>query len=189
MPQPGSTSHAPAGKERPGRTGKSKAGAGASDAVALISRTVGLPDRSGREWESARGKGERRARARVAIRRGGGKVWRRTLGIYGVNSAQPPALIGHRMRGCMTEGRGQVCFRSLPIASSSYWSRPISRAASSRQKQSLFSPSDRLEAGVLDCLKLIIGVRSRSKAVLPLWALFGHDGGRDSFGGTPMSRV
>ena len=34
-----------AGKERPGRTGKSKAGAGASDgAGALISRTAGLPD-------------------------------------------------------------------------------------------------------------------------------------------------
>ena len=35
----------PAGKERPGRTGKSKAGAGASDgAGALFSRTAGLPD-------------------------------------------------------------------------------------------------------------------------------------------------
>jgi hypothetical protein len=51
--------------------------------------------------------------------------WFRTLGIYGVNSTQtfksdrPPRARLH------DRGRGQVCFRSSPIASSSHWSRQL----------------------------------------------------------------
>jgi hypothetical protein len=62
-----------------------------------------------------------------AIRRGGGRGgWRfgpSELGIYGVNSAPCASLIGRQRRRLHDRGRGQVCFRSVPIAAAAHWRR------------------------------------------------------------------
>jgi hypothetical protein len=101
------------------------------------------------------------------------------LGIYGVNSAQYAAPIGRQLRGCMTEARAKFVSAAYPsprpligVASLSFLRTPCSR-----QKQSLSSPSDRLQAGVLVTgTNANRSLRQSSKSVFS-FRRWGHEGG------------
>jgi hypothetical protein len=174
----------------------------ATVAGALISWTAGLlPDCWWQWWDAASLRGgcrrerERRGRPR-------GELWElfRAIPLQagGVLVSQVGHLWGHL---CATRsadrppnarlhdrGRGQVCFRSLPIATAAYWSRQSSvlRAPRSRQKQSLSSPSDRLQAGVRALERTPIVQLEAIQDVLCSLLPF-RPWGRE--GGAPMSRV
>jgi hypothetical protein len=160
MPQPNlAAAHAPASKERPGRTGKSKAGRERSG----CKRRHSLDQSDGGPWASwnrspihpilmilsyplstkipslplsptlvrqsqRHSQSQSQSSPACGLPHQAG-VWLRfsrcsgRWASMGSTLLKPPSPIGHRVRGCMIEGRGQVCFRSSPIASSSHWSR------------------------------------------------------------------
>ena len=199
MPQPNlAAAHAPASKERPGRTGKSKAGRERSGCKRRHSldqsdgRPLGIAplsfvihqdpfpptlSHSGQAEPETQPKPEPEL-ARVWPPPSGGGLAQvltlfRTLGIYGVNSTQTSKSDRPPRTRLHDRGPGPSLFPQLTHRQQLPLESPIARTASSRQKHSLSFPTDRLEACGLDCLKLIIGVRARGELCSP----FGLAGG------------